>query len=300
MAQEIRNVIVVGASGNLGSIVVWTLQSTQRFNVSVLTRSTSTAVFPQGVTVHKTDYSAASLLVALQGQDAVVSTIAGAALGEQKKVIDAAVQAGVKRFIPSEFGGNTANKYANDLVPVFARKVEVVNYLKAQSAASPSLTWTAIVTGPFFDRSLKSGVLGFDLQKKSAKIYDSGTRIFSTTTIATVGAAVVAVLYRPAETKNQYVYISSFNTTQTEILAALKKVAGGNWTTQQTTAYAEVLAYRESLAKGSPGAIRNMVMAATYTDGTGSNFAQDEKLSNSVLQLQPENLEAVIKSVLQT
>ena len=70
----------------------------------------------------------------------------------QKKVIDASVKAGVKRFLPSEFGSNTANKYANELVPVFRRKGEVIDYLKEKTEAQPGFSWTALVTGPFFDR----------------------------------------------------------------------------------------------------------------------------------------------------
>lgn len=45
------------------------------------------------------------------GIDAVVSLVGAPALTEQKPYIDAAVEAGVNRFIPSEFGCDTQAPY---------------------------------------------------------------------------------------------------------------------------------------------------------------------------------------------
>ena len=42
----------------------------------------------------------------LKGVDVVVSTVGGPALHDQLLVIEAAKEAGVKRFYPSEFGGD--------------------------------------------------------------------------------------------------------------------------------------------------------------------------------------------------
>jgi uncharacterized protein YbjT (DUF2867 family) len=56
MSGEIKNVIVFGASGNVGQLIVSSLVAAN-FTVSALTRSTSTATFPPRVSVHRTDYS---------------------------------------------------------------------------------------------------------------------------------------------------------------------------------------------------------------------------------------------------
>ena len=56
--------------------------------------------------------SAKSLKAAFQGQDAVISLVGGTALGDQNKLIDAAIAAGVKRFLPSEYGSDTTNNCA--------------------------------------------------------------------------------------------------------------------------------------------------------------------------------------------
>jgi len=291
----IKNVIVVGANGNLGPTVVESLLKAKTFNVSVLTRhSTSGSTFPTAVKVFTSDYSESSLEEAFKGQDAIVSAIAGSALGDQKKLIDAAVKAGVKRFIPSEFGGNTANKTAVELVPVFSRKVEIVEYLKSQES---KLTWTGIVTGPFFDRSLKLGFLGFDIINQKATIYDSGDRKFTSTTIESVGTGVVGVLNKPEETKNKYVYIGSFTSTQNEVLSVLEKVTGKKWSVQHTTSEEKIKDGKEKVARRDSSAIRPLVTAATYNEKGGSNFEADEGLSNDLLGLPKESLESVIKSV---
>ena len=139
----------------MGAPIVQALVASGAFTISVLTRSGSARrAFPDGIQILDTDYSPSSLEAAFNGQDAVVSVVAGAALGEQKKLIDAAVASGVKRFIPSEFGSNTNNKEAQELVPIFSRKVEIKDYLESQ--IGNGLTWTGIVTGPVFDRVFKT------------------------------------------------------------------------------------------------------------------------------------------------
>jgi len=80
----------------------------------------------------------------------VISTIQTASAGLQKGIIDAAVKAGVKRFVPSEFGSDTENEKALEILPqYFAGKRGAVEYLKTKE--KDGLTWSAFVTGPFFE-----------------------------------------------------------------------------------------------------------------------------------------------------
>ncbi|KAK6331555.1 hypothetical protein TWF718_002104 [Orbilia javanica] len=295
--SDIKKVIVVGGSGNLGQHIVQALVASGAFIVSVLTRSdTANSTFPDGLNVLETDYSPSSLEAAFNGQDAVVSVVAGAALGEQKKLIDAAVKSGVKRFIPSEFGSNTDNKEAQALVPIFSRKVEIKDYLESQAGAG--LTWTGIVTGPVFDRSLKLGVLGFDIRTHRATIYDSGDRQFTASTIAQVSSAVVGVLQNPGTTENKYVYVGSFTTSQNEILAALEAVSGESWTVEKANSTEKVEAGKEQvLRRRDSTAIRPLITAAMYHERSGSDFESEIGLSNDTLGLAKEDLTTVIKQV---
>lgn len=92
-----------------------------------------------------------SLKAALQGQDAVVSAAATPAVGNQYPIIDASIAAGVKRFIPSEFGINTRTVPDGGLKTILAGKIKVVEYLTEKAKENPSFSWTGVSNGLFFD-----------------------------------------------------------------------------------------------------------------------------------------------------
>ncbi len=87
----------------------------------------------------------------LKGQDAVVSTITTGAVNNQRLIIDAAVAARVKRFLPSEFGLDTQRARGTKAGNVMKPKVECVNYLIELSEKYDWFTWTSLSTGSFFD-----------------------------------------------------------------------------------------------------------------------------------------------------
>lgn len=91
-----------------------------------------------------------SLVEALKGQDAVVTAIAGEATADQTKIIDAAVEAGVKRFVPTEYGVDTSNPAAVEKVPFFKIKENMKKYLE-EKAERGLIEWTSFITGAFFD-----------------------------------------------------------------------------------------------------------------------------------------------------
>ena len=67
-------------------------------------------------------------------------------LQDQTRIIDAAIAAGVKRFIPSEFGSDSKNEKSK-VLPIFGPKVAVRKYLDEKIAANPDFTYT-IVSSP--------------------------------------------------------------------------------------------------------------------------------------------------------
>lgn len=116
--------------------------------MSALSREGSNSTLPDGVNSIKTDYTHDSLVKALKGQDAVVSAIAGSAIPEQIKIVDAAIEAGVRRFIPSDYGSETQNKHSHTRVPFYALKYQVAEHLKANQ---DKIEWTNFTTGPLLD-----------------------------------------------------------------------------------------------------------------------------------------------------
>lgn len=101
------------------------------------------------MTVVNTTYSESELAEIFRGQDAVISAVGATGFDEQKKFIDAAVEAGVKRFLPSELSSNTLSGAVRELVPVFEPKKAVLDYLKEKEYTG--LTWTGLAVGPMLD-----------------------------------------------------------------------------------------------------------------------------------------------------
>lgn len=136
------------AGGTIGPVFISKLQNAG-FNVSVLARETSKATYAPSITVHRTDLSHLSLVKAFEGIDAVVSAVATFNVPDQIAMIDAAVEAKVKRFLPSEYGGDASLPDLENIAPFAVQKKIIIEYLKTKE--SQGLSWTAISVGAFFD-----------------------------------------------------------------------------------------------------------------------------------------------------
>ncbi|KAI8922224.1 hypothetical protein DFJ77DRAFT_495485 [Powellomyces hirtus] len=301
MSNSIKNVILIGAGGNLGPSVLKGLLDANKFNVSILARNESTSTFPEGITVHRTDYSEASLLSAFKGQDAIVSNLGGTGHELEKKVIDAALKVGVRRFIPSGFGSNIENEKTLSNVAYVGSKATIVQYLRELAEKNPNFTWTAVTTGAFFDWGLQVGFLGFDLKKHTATILDGGNHTTSYTNLATIGKAVANILSQPAETANRSIYISSFATTQNQLLAALEAATATKFTATHLTTDDVLKQGGELVAAGDlVNGIGALILGNYYQPGTGHHFEQDVSggVANSLLGLPKETLEESVKAVI--
>jgi len=169
MEPEYQRIAIIGASGLLGKPIVNQL-SKAGFALTLLSRDSSklkeTFSELQGVTFVEADvddtedlkkaFNGTLLLEMLTiGIDAIISVVGSLALATQIGYIDAAVEAGVKRFIPSEFGCDTQAPYlfhpklfANNSQEemIFAQKRGVTAYLKELSDLN-KITYTLISTG---------------------------------------------------------------------------------------------------------------------------------------------------------
>ncbi|KAM0249163.1 hypothetical protein ACHAQJ_009170 [Trichoderma viride] len=225
-------VAVAGATGSAGVPIINELLEAGHF-VTALGRngSNGSSKLPKHANLNfvEVDYdSVASLTTALQSHAVVIATLPVATpVGSQDKLIDAAIAAGVTRFFPAEFGTDTDN--ANSMkLPVFANKMQALEYLRAKVAKHPSFSYTALCTGSFLDWGLESSFL-VNLKTHSATIYDSGDLPFSTTTLATISKAVVSIINHLDETKNRHVYIHDAVVTQNKLIDLAKSIDGKDW-----------------------------------------------------------------------
>lgn len=282
------------AGGNVGAVLLDTLLNESSFKITVLSRQGSQSTFPSGVQVIHADYdSQDSLKKAFEGQDVVVSLVASAVLKDQSKLIDAAIAAGVQRFIPSEFGSDTVDPRNRALVSISNVKYDITKYLKSNES---KISWTSIITGPFFDWCLRVGFHGFDLKNKTATLYDNGTTRFSTTNLHTVALAVVKSLEKPELTKNQYVYVAGFQTSQKEILAIAEKVTDTKWTVKDVPSKDLVESGNAKIQQGDYSGILTLLIATTFgSDEVG--YIDPGKTWNEKLGLPKEDLESAIRAV---
>ncbi|MEG8036130.1 NmrA family NAD(P)-binding protein [Sphingomonas sp. LR61] len=146
-------VLVAGATGDLGGrIVRELLQHDTR--VRVLTRPSSTGAQRQfadddRIDVAIADYTdAPALVTALAGVDVVVSTVSGTRaviVDAQRALLEAAVQAGVPRFIPSDYAADYRS-----ITPGSNRNFELRREFAAALDAAP-IRATSVLNGAFTD-----------------------------------------------------------------------------------------------------------------------------------------------------
>lgn len=268
--------------------------------MTVLTRQSSQAQFPASVNVIRVDYtSVPDLTAALTGQDAVVSVLATSAMEAQPPLIEASAAAGVKRFIPSEFSSNIENPRAVTL-PVYASKIAVHQVIRQQARDNPRFTYTLIRNGPFLDWGLAFGFF-LNLKEESTPFYDGGDRPFSTTTLATIGQAVVGVLRHPEETRNRAVFVHDLVTTQRKMLAITQEVAPDRkWTPADvSTADMETIA-RDKYANGKVDleASIGFLCRSVFGEGYGGEFQEvDNQLLGIPLKTDAD-LKEIVRAVL--
>lgn len=194
----------------------------------------------------------------------------------QIPLIQAAIAAGVKRFIPSEFGSDTGNPRAAGLA-VYQDKIAVHSFLQEQAAvAAPGFTYTVIRNGVFLDWGLAYGFfLRFDSERPP--LYDGGERPFSTTTLATIGRAVVGVLRHPEETENRVVFVHDTVVTQRKILTLARKIAPEKrWEPVDVSTEDAEAESREKYARGMIDMESSMgfLCRAIFGEGYGAEFQE--------------------------
>ncbi|KZL68275.1 Rossmann-fold NAD(P)(+)-binding protein (isoflavone reductase) [Colletotrichum tofieldiae] len=277
--MSIKTVAVVGASGLVGLRVVKALLE-KGFEVTAISREILNSRIPIRSRPNLT--SVESLTAAFAGQDAVISAISTVAVivpGAQDPLIDAAVAAGVKRFIPSEYGLNTRNLEGEILGDWLKAKTAAVDYLIKKTEESTNFTWTGIGTSLFFDWSITRGIYGISLENRSITIFDSGNQKVSTTSLAFLAEGIVAVLQHPVETANKYINIVEFEVTQNQLHKLFEEETGANYTVEHKTA---------------DEAEREFLQKYWFGDGPGHAIKEEDK-ANKVLGLPQSDLREVVR-----
>jgi nucleoside-diphosphate-sugar epimerase len=195
-------VAIAGGTAGMGSNIVREILATNKHRVVVLSRAERPALEEKGVSVRVVDYSSAqSLETALQGVHTVISCIwsFGPDFGaSQLALLQAAKDAGVKRFVPSDWA---TDHY--DSISAYAAKATVWNAVKASG-----LEYTRFINGiwmnlfglgtPRNEAEALSGYSGppflIDIKKRTALIPGDGSQKVVFTNMRDIGKYVAASL----------------------------------------------------------------------------------------------------------
>jgi uncharacterized protein YbjT (DUF2867 family) len=290
---SISNVVIAGVSKTLpkGSQLTLTFQGTGRlgpstikpllqngFKVSVLTRDPSSAKLrSEEVEVIKADYTSAETLTPSltgRGFDAIVIILNRLAYDASIITLQAAVNAGIYRAIPSYFGVSLDNpEIAN--MPFMRTKLPVYRDVEAK-AAKGEITYTAINTGMFLDWVLDEDIFVGLSGKAPTRVADGGDIPMSASTLDDIGKAIAAVLSKPEETVNKVYYIHTVVMTQNQVLNYAREAAPeADFLVEQVDTAVLVEAAWKRWHDGIRDRVstRDFVIRASY--GLGNGFFQE-------------------------
>ncbi|EKM60079.1 uncharacterized protein PHACADRAFT_138514 [Phanerochaete carnosa HHB-10118-sp] len=194
-------VAVAGGTGGIGLHIVEGIIETGRHEVVVLSRRSSHPTLAKiGIRIIAVSYDDhAALAKALEGVHTVISTISGfeesTFTKPQLALLNAAVEAGVKRFVPSEFAARSA---PDSLIDLYRLKWPV-----AEAAKKSGLEYTIYEVGIFMNY-LASGTAGtghlpprefmFDIENCKATLPGDGSTYLVYTRAEDIGKFVAASL----------------------------------------------------------------------------------------------------------
>ena len=302
--MSINKIALVGATGNLGPAILKGLLD-GGYEVTILSREGSASTdslssHPRQKITKVNFEDVNSLTTALNGIEGVVSNIGGHALLSQKIVIDAAINAGVQRFLPSDFGSDLTLEAA--IVPFNKPKAEIHSYLAEKIQMHPSFSYTSVCNNSLLDWGLQHGLFG-DLKSHTMTLWDGGETRFSAITLASVGKAVAGVFRNLQATKNRVIRVADTTMTQKQLMEIVKEIDGVEWTTTLGSTAEVYQVALDELEKPEP----NMELAAIYqiyrvlfSAECGPDF--EDKLNNDVVGLPVmtrEQVKEVVRSCME-
>jgi hypothetical protein len=152
--------------------------------VTAITREGSTSAIPKDVQAVKTiNYESRSTIVdALRGQDVLVITLGGFASADvQGKLVEAAIQVGVRFILPNEWSPDTGNTSLVKDVGPFASKPLIREHIATRALGKTQ--YIALTTGFWYEWSLAiAPAYGFDFARKSVTFFDDGNTLIDTST----------------------------------------------------------------------------------------------------------------------
>lgn len=148
-------------------------------------------------------------------------------------------------------------------------------------------------------QGLYNNVYGLNINTHTTMLLDGGNRPLSVTTLAQTANAILAVLSKPAETANQYLYVHSFTVTQKQILGVIESEEGKKWEVQEVSSGELIRDGKALLSKGDFAGALKLLHVCFLGEGFGSDFTRDVKggVANEVLGLPKEEMDEEVRKL---
>ncbi|RDW89295.1 hypothetical protein BP6252_01327 [Coleophoma cylindrospora] len=315
--NHIKNIAVVGAGGNIGSYIVAALLANGHHNITALTRPESTSVFPAGVTAKHIDYSSQpSLVSALQGQDALIITMAATAPPDQQtSLIRAAAEAGVRWVMPNEWGQDCSHPGLRQDLAMLSTRFEAARQLIEELGVSH---WLVVPSGFWYEYSLAGSEwrYGFDFAERRVTFYGDGTQKINTSTWPQIGRAVAALLAFKilpddeddkseavlSKFQNQRCYMSSFRVSQKDMFESVLRVTGtkeSDWNVSYEDVHERFQKGLERVQKGDMNGFAQLLYARTFFPDGAGDHETIKGLHNELLGLPQEDFDECTKGAVE-
>lgn len=291
------SVIVVGAGGNMGPFIMQALISHKKdFNrIAILTAPERTDKFAkyesQGVEVIGGSFAD---VTSYKGFDAVISLAGNAIMGDQPKMIDAAIAAGARHFIPSEFGvdiGQTpflTERYFKD-------KHITRDHLRAKAKEFPGFHYTLVLIGAFAETLALTPVFGLDSEKKTFTYYGDAENEVSLSSMPDTARYTVESILMPFEPNESVreLRVPNGNWKIKDAIKLLGEIQG----VQYTSHYLPVSVAREEQEKYRQEGNTDMELLSSLKAGLGSPFIKvPGPWDNNKFDFTPLTLEEMFRS----
>ena len=221
------------------------------------------------------------------------------AITNQKRIIDAAISAGVKHFIPAEFTVESRHPDARRL-PLLASVIDIQDYLTARQ---DQINWNVVNCGAAMEFGFDPPFI-LDFDNCAATLWDGGEGAVSLSNFGNIAEAVVGVLKQPHRVRDHCVHVHGTTLTQKDALRIARKYSTEEWSVTERNAEAAV---EESMAgiisnsNASPEALMaNMLtLISAMTFGKGHFYGAYKNPDNAWLGVKGAISDQAIESAIQ-
>ncbi|KAF2668136.1 eukaryotic translation initiation factor eIF-4A subunit [Microthyrium microscopicum] len=234
-----QKILLHGATGETGGDILDGLIEDGSFEITALIRPQSLqkpatkALEPRGVKIVVGDLekqSVKEIAELLAGYDTVISAVAATAQLDQLKLVDAAAQAGVKRFVPCGF--TTVSPPGGVMTLIRAQKEKVHERIWYHH-----LPYTIIDSGYWYQISfprLPSGKVDYALMGDKNTIFGDGNAPNMLVDKRDIGKFTARII-KDSRTLNKRVFLHADVLTQNEIITIMEEKSGEKVETKTET-----------------------------------------------------------------